>query len=1369
MLQTGKSMATVVDYPNSDRQEPAAGAVYAMPATPLQARLWHLNRAAGNNPAWNVAVRFRLAGDLDRDTLERSFQSLANRHEALRTSLESHDGNVAQRIASRVVLPIEWCDLRGLNPEAQAEEVRQLSLSHAMQPLPLDCAPLLRVRVLRLNRDEHVLLWNTHHSVCDGSSVGLLAADWMHCYAEILAGREPETRDSLEYADYAVWLAAQRGTPAYESHRKYWNNQLRGLSGLDLPSSWRSLQQERTLPVIQSTVLPRSLTDRIARIAQDGQATFFHSVLAGFAVLMHCYRQSPEVILGTPLSGRDQAELETIVGAFVNYLPLRLRVEDNTAYDRLLQTVRDLVTDCFDHSQYRYEDMLADSHDGNAGLAAESSLFSAVFICQQDFVRPVEAGGLTLTALPSVSPGALRPLTVFLVERADGWRLSCEVDNRTVSAAAGAALLKDYERLLAAIAEHPNEMVTHLAARAGIAPAGELESLAAAQILPSPAPALARDQSKPKRIPATEAQVRFWMLDRLKPGDTSFDLTIRLELRGSFSPDALRSAAAALVERNEILRTTLEEQDEKIWQVVRPQCPLDFRFDIAENSDRIPMGAGDAAAFSLSAGPLFRIRLVQLAPELHELTITLSHAIADGWSSGVYLQQLGEAYQECLTGIRENHRTFPAQFAEYAAAERKLLAGAEKDHRLAWWEKRLEGSWLPLALPRDIAPEDNATSAANRAHAGLECVALDSGAILSARRFARDCNSTLFAVFGAAFQALLARYSGQADILFLTPFANRTEETESVLGPLAVPVCVTAHVTPQTTFRELVAHLSSLAMDATENVLPFGLVAPLLDMRVVEGRHALNQISFFHQRAFVHDMQWGALEVKNLPHIPGVAGSEWQLGVVERNEGFTAEFLYDAAMYSASTMSLVGSHYARLLSRAIQQPDAALSQLQIASSDELEMKSARQRLLPASESILRSGVPSPSVAAAQTAFSEVSQPALASQASREMLRIWRQLFNTDQIKGDSDFFDLGGHSLLLARLQILVKKRFSVALTVADVFRHPTLNALTGWLERNLAGATAPESVVQDSAIVQDPRVVPIQPSGPGRPVFVISQSMIFRTLAAELGLGQPMFALQMLDEDVVSMVDTANFDELAAMYVGLIRRVQPAGPYRLAGWCVSGWTAYAIAQKLEAQGEKIEMLMVIDTWAPGYWRKKSRTRRLGMQAVYRTQRLRWVRRRLSTCSTTERNAYIRGSIHGMAAAAARNLTAWLHHRLRLPLQVRLTEEMRLSEQVEYTASRPYEAGPLRGEVLLFRSGEQPTGPLLAPDMGWSEVIGRPVEVQALPGDHQQIFDLPGARMMAARVAKVLDIAAPALESSTARPSSTPDARPSHSRPMVEA
>ncbi len=1322
---------------STDEEVPA---MYAMPATPLQVRLWNLCEIFGPDPAWNVAVRFRLSGQLDRERLEWALHLLTDRHEALRTSFAQSHKSVQQNIVSHVTLPVEWCDLRSLSGGAKTARVQQLSLAHARHCMRLDSAPLLRVRVLRLQDDEHLLLWNAHHSICDGWSVGLLASDLMECYGRLSAGQQPVLRNALDYADYAVWLDAQRRTPEYEEHRNYWAKHLRRSQAQSLPASWCNQESGSGSPEILSTLLPRELTDALASMAQQYSATFFHAVLAAFAALMRTHQEYAEVRLGTPLSGRDQEELENVVGAFVNYLPLHFQVDIHSPYSTLLQSVRDQVTDSLEHAQFRYEDMLAGQQNAGTLSPEKEQLFSSVFICQQDFVRPCTAGGLSLTAVPSVSPGALQPLTVFIVERAEGWRLSCEVDNRIVSASAGLDLLEQYQRMLAAVAAYPEGALALLATRAGLIlidkttvdTSATLSQVAASQ-LPT-----GENEGGVQKIPASEAQVRFWMLDRLNPGDASFDLRIRLELTGPLQADALVAAIENLTGQQEILRTTFEEVDGQVWQIIHPESALDFRrTSITASPDQSISEDGEQGAFSLTAGPLFRVRLVQVEKDRHWLAITLSHAIADGWSSGVFLEQLRQAYEQCLNGSAGPAENSPVQFSTYVDIERSRLASAEKEQHLEWWREHLEGSWLPLTLPRDV---DEKAPRADYARAAISSTVLAPGTVFSVRRFARESNATVFAVFGAAFQALLARYSGQSDVLFLTPFANRPEGTENILGPLANPVCLTGHVAGETTFRTLVTQLSHQSMDAMEHALPLSLVAPLLDMRVVRGHHPLNQITFFYQRAFVHDMQWGTLQVKTLPEIPEVAGGEWQLGIVERRDGISVEFLYDATLYSEQTMRYVEQHYARLLARAALDPDTPLSQLQILISEELMLHAAGQPLLPVTQSLL----PRKQEVRTMEVAAQASNRAPQSPGERAMLRIWQEIFGIADLGVESNFFDLGGHSLLLARLQATLEREFNVRLTTADVFRQPTIAALGAWLEKaqNTSGLSTITAQMPDPA-THDPHIIPIQPLGAGRPVFVISQSMIFRTLADELGTAQPMYALQMLDEDITPAMESACFGQLADFYVRLIREVQPTGPYRLGGWCVSGWIAYAVAQQLEEQGEKIELLMIMDAWAPAYWRKQPRMRHVLMQTIYRGQRLRWVGRRLRQSAMPERTAYIRKSLHGIAAAAAQNLSALLH-RLHLPVRVRLTEEMRRSEQLEYTASRTYIAGPLKGNVLLFRSEEQPMGPLLAPDMGWSQMIGRPTQVEQLPGDHQEIFDLPGARIMAQRACAVLCMVPPA-------------------------
>lgn len=1313
-------MSTLVGIANSKQEEAAASAVYAMPPTPLQLQLWQREQAGASSPAWNVAVRFRLSGTLDRDRLEASLRALAARHEALRTSFGLHHGKLVQRIAGRVTLPVEWCDLRSLHPEEQAAELTRLSLAHARHTFHLQEAPLFRVCVVRLADDEHVMLWNAHHAVCDGWSIGLLSRELMSRYGASISSGEAASSSTLDVGDYAVWLQQHRETPEYAAHKSYWQKKLDGMQLPELPGAWRAPAEAASIPTIDSMLLPRTLTDKLGSVAQQNNATFFHVALSAFAALMHAHRPQAEVVIGTPISGRDQVDLESVVGSFVNYLPLRFSIHSDEAFTRLIHTVRDQVTESLDHAEFRFEDL-----PNQQGTFAP--LFSAAFICQQDFVQPQSSAGLTLTALPSVCAGALRPLTMFMVERADGWRLSVEVDDRFVSAAAGRTVLEQFQSLLQQIVEGPMEATSALTNRSGI------ESPFAGLSHPNVSSLPGRHV---RRIPATDSQVRFWMLNRVDPEDISSDMEMQLQFDGTLQVDALRSAALSLVQRNEILRTTFEEVDDEIFQVIHPEGTIDFSFEDCSGAATTGSMQAQRKAFSLANGPLFRMHVARLAEQHHRLTVVFSHLVADGWSSGIFLEQLRDAYQEKLPTVAGKPSVAASaveQFSLYAARERELLASPEKDRRVAWWRNHLAGTWQPLALPRDGDVGKESTSVGPHRSA-LSAIKLAPEDALSIRQFARECGTTPFAVFGAAFQSFLSHCSGQTNILLLTPFANRSEETENILGPLAMPVCIAAHIAPQATFRDLVAKLTEESMDAIEHAIPFSLLAPLIELKVDGRHHVLNQITFFYQRAFVHEMEWSGLRVRPLPEVPSPAASEWQLGVIERGDDISVEFQYDTQLHSEAAMSRVVAQYARLLTQAILRPDTPLAQLQASVLDQPVSLTADKHDLVSSESpssdLEGTGVPPTEDSSTLGMFPELQQ-------------IWRRLFKIQNVGPESNFFDLGGHSLLMARLQIAVKKQFNVQLAAADVFRNPTLAQLAAWVSQL---RTSP---VASLSFEDNPRIIPIQPAGSERPMFVISQSMIFRTLASELGTDQPMFALQMLDQDVADFSAQATLEDVAAYYVRLIRQVQPQGPYRIAGWCVSGWIAYAVARLLEQENEEIELLMVMDAWAPGYWRKQAKWRHAAMQAIYRAQRLRWVTSRLLHSDASERRAYIRGSLHGMAAAAAKNLSTRLHN-MGLPVQVRLTEEMRPSEQLEYTASRTFLPDPLRGSILVFRSEEQPTGPLLAPDMGWGALLGRSCSVEQLPGDHREIFNLPGAKMMADRARQILG-APPSLISNPTR------------------
>ena len=371
----------------------------------------------------------------------------------------------------------------------------------------------------------------------------------------------------------------------------------------------------------------------------------------------------------------------------------------------------------------------------------------------------------------------------------------------------------------------------------------------------------------------------------------------------------------------------------------------------------------------------------------------------------------------------------------------------------------------------------------------------------------------------------------------------------------------------------------------------------------------------------------------------------------------------------------------------------------------------------------------PNAAERSQSETPASNPEIAATpAERDLMRIWSQIFQVENLTPQSDFFDLGGHSLLLARLQIALSKEFNVRLTTADLFRAPTIAALAAWLDL----ARAAEAGKAALPPATDPHIVPIQPHGTARPIFVISQSMIFRTLAGEMGPDQPVYALQMLEEETAAA--STSFDDLIDFYLRLIRQVQPTGPYRIAGWCVSGWIAYGLARRLEQEGDSIELLLILDVWAPHYWYDQRRLRRRMMLGVYRVQRLRSLLYRLRRSGRLRKESYLYRNVTSVATVAQKAF-AKFH---RPDAESDEMEELGRTLHIQRIASNAAFSGPLQGNVLVFRSEEEPPGPLLAPDMGWGRVMGRNVHVEMLRGDHREIFSLPGAGTIATRAHEVL-------------------------------
>jgi thioesterase domain-containing protein/acyl carrier protein len=348
-----------------------------------------------------------------------------------------------------------------------------------------------------------------------------------------------------------------------------------------------------------------------------------------------------------------------------------------------------------------------------------------------------------------------------------------------------------------------------------------------------------------------------------------------------------------------------------------------------------------------------------------------------------------------------------------------------------------------------------------------------------------------------------------------------------------------------------------------------------------------------------------------------------------------------------------------------------------------------------------------------------------SSTESELLPMWHKLFPGETITSDSDFFELGGDSLMLVMLQSMIRNKFGLRLEAVDISEYFTLSKLAQWVEGRLVGNSS------DEKLTQDPRILPLQKLGAGSPIFIVPQMMYFRVLAEELGSEQPVYAIQMMDDDLAEK--PASMEELARLYVGLIRKVQPSGPYRLGGWCIWGWMAYEIARVLEQDGEKVELLAIFDAVAPGFMEQYSRPRQLLMKGTLLVHRMGWFVIRTWNVSFANKDKDRLRLLRTLTVSMA----------FALPRRFRpagfVIEQSRI-ERVVNQAACSFQPPPIKANVMLFTSGVRPTGALMSRDIGWGSVLKRSIRLITLAGNHNEIFHAPAARVIAAHMRQSLGL-----------------------------
>jgi amino acid adenylation domain-containing protein len=384
-----------------------------------QQRLWFLAQMEGVSRAYHIGLGLRVSGALDREALRRALDRTVARHEALRTTFTQVDGKPSQLIAAEDVgFALQEHDLR--HHADAAEELERLMTEEAMAPFDLEAGPLARGRLVQLSSSEHALLVTMHHIVSDGWSMGVLTREVIALYRAFSEGQaDPLPPLTIQYADYAAWQRRWITGEVLQAQAEYWRNTLAGAPALlELPTDRpRPAQQDHAGAEI-GLILDEGLTADLKALSRRNGATLFMTLLAGWATLLSRLAGQDEVVVGTPVANRARAEVEPLIGFFVNTLALRLDLSNGPTVSELLQRVKAQALAAQKHQDLPFEQVV-DILKPPRSLA-QSPLFQVMFAWQNNEAVELEAPGLTMSALPAPQVTSKFDLALSLSEAAAG-------------------------------------------------------------------------------------------------------------------------------------------------------------------------------------------------------------------------------------------------------------------------------------------------------------------------------------------------------------------------------------------------------------------------------------------------------------------------------------------------------------------------------------------------------------------------------------------------------------------------------------------------------------------------------------------------------------------------------------------------------------------------------------------------------------------------------------------------------------------------------------------------------------------------------------------------------------------------------------
>ncbi|QYB02783.1 amino acid adenylation domain-containing protein [Rhodococcus sp. USK10] len=1167
-----------------------------VPLSPAQQRMWFLSRFDPASPAYNIPLAVRVTGDLNVPALQQALRDVLERHESLRTVFPEHDGEPVQ-----VVLPAERVDLDLSPMTVTADVVDAHVLSVLARGFDVSASVPIRSRLLQVSEQELIVVVVVHHISADGVSMAPLARDVATAYLARSRGESPRWAPlEVQYADFALWqrevLGDERDPESLAANQfDYWTRTLAGIPEvLELPTSRPRPAARTNRGAAVPVAIAADTHRRLGEIAQQHNTTLFMVVHAALSVLLARVTGTSDIVIGTPVAGRGERVLDDVVGMFVNTLVLRTDIDPAASLLDVLEQVRATDLDAMAHADVPFERLVEILNPARS--QSYSSMFQVMLAFQNQAPAVLELPGLTLAPLEIDAHVTKFDLDFSLTDNYDangapaGIAGSLTYSTELFDAATAERFARGLVRVVEAFATQPGQQVCDVPLLTVDETARMLTTWNATDVESGAATLVDLLDAQVARTPGAVAVAFEDEVLTYGELDARVNRLARMLVERGTGPDALvalvfERSTEMIVGMCAVLRAgggyvpiNPEHPAERIADVLDSAAP-DLVLTASWTRTALPPGVAyvDIDTVDLSGFDAHPIRDTDRVRPLRPQNtayvlftsgstgrpkgVTVSHAAIVNqlrWLTDEYAVTADDR------GMAKAPYTFDVSVWEVflplvvgaqlvvtrPGGHRELdyLAAMIREHRITMMH------FVPSVLAAFLATGMGETLSSLRhlyvggeempAELAEDVIALRPGA------FHNTYGPTEAAITTTAFEI---RESVDARVPIGAPVRNtRAYVLDARLRPVPVGVAGELYLGGEQVAR---GYVGRSALTAERFVAdPFGRRGSRLYRtgdRVKWAREG--QLVYLGRTDLQVKLRGLRIELREVEAVlesaAGVSRAVVALVSDERGGDHLVGYIVAEPGRQIDTHDVTASARERLPSYMVPSQIMMLDELPLASAGKLDRRALpKPRFEPRA---FRAPSTDTEIAVA-TAFGE--------------------LLGVERVGADDNFFELGGNSLTAVRVVRALEASTGVAVSLQTVMTDPTPSSIAARMS-----SADPE---RDGALDV---VFPIRTAGEGRPLFcihpIVGLAWCYTGLTSRIDHDRPIYGLQ---SPAIAGEDTppTSIDDLAARYVQEIRRIQTDGPYELLGWSLGGVLAHAVAVQLQAAGDEVATLVMLDSYA---------------------------------------------------------------------------------------------------------------------------------------------------------------------------------------------